>query len=71
MVRATGFEGSLERAMTSESETDFLTRRAREEYERAENAPDPAAYRAHLELARQYVQRLKVATRARPGTRVS
>ena len=32
----------------------YFLRRAREERDKAENAPDPRSYRLHLELAREY-----------------
>ncbi|RYG90212.1 MAG: hypothetical protein EON59_00355 [Alphaproteobacteria bacterium] len=47
--------------MDQESKAARLLRLAREEYDMAENAPDPAGYRGHLELARAYERRARLA----------
>ena len=44
--------------MNRESDIAYLQRRAGEERAKAENATDPASYRAHVELARAYERRL-------------
>lgn len=40
--------------MNRESNVAYFARRAREERERAENAPDPLRYRKHLDFAHAY-----------------
>lgn len=51
--------GQIGRFMPGEHETNYFARRAREEREKAENAPDPRSYRLHLELAREYETRAR------------
>jgi hypothetical protein len=43
--------------MPDEGGAEYFARRAREEREKAENASNPAIYKAHLELAREYERR--------------
>lgn len=45
------------------SDAAHFERLAREEYAKAETAPDPAGYRRHLELARAYARRARLAPR--------
>ncbi|MBY8821952.1 hypothetical protein [Sphingomonas colocasiae] len=44
--------------MILDNERGYLGWRARMERIRAQRAPDPAGYRAHIELARSYERRL-------------
>lgn len=53
--------------MPQEDGAEYFMRRAREERERAENAPGPASYRSHLELARLYEQRAVQQGRGHPA----
>lgn len=43
---------------------EYLERRVSEERQRAEEASEPSAYRAHIELAREYERRLADLSRA-------
>ena len=49
--------------MDRECDAAYLQRMAREEYGKAENAPDPVAYRRHIELARTFERRARLARR--------
>lgn len=53
--------------MTIEDDLDYLEKRAREEYELAEQALDGCARMRHEEMARMYEQRLIEARASRPG----
>jgi hypothetical protein len=44
--------------MNRESDVDYFARRAREEREKAANAPDPPRYRKHLDFAHAYERRV-------------
>lgn len=49
--------------MNRESDVDYFARRAREEREKAENAPDPPRYRKHLDFAYAYERRVAILCR--------
>jgi hypothetical protein len=49
--------------MNRESDLDYFARRAREEREKAENAPDPPRYRKHLDFAHAYERRVLILRR--------
>ena len=49
--------------MNRESDQAYFERRAREERDKAENAPDPMSYRLHLNFAREYERRVQAAYR--------
>jgi hypothetical protein len=49
----------LEMKMSTINDAEYLRERIKTEHALAERAQDPAAYRAHLELARAYESRLE------------
>ncbi len=55
--------------MNRESDRAYFARRAREERERAENAPDPPRYRKHLDFAHAYERRILILRREEPAAR--
>ena len=46
-------------SMSPDTEIAALRRKVTEEREKAQNAPDPAGYRRHTELARTYERQLR------------
>ena len=58
VAAASGEEGAAAPALVSESEFEFLTRRALEEARLAQLAPTPAAANAHRYLAAAYSEQL-------------
>lgn len=44
--------------MTEQQDIEYLSRRAEEERDKAENAGDPASYHAHTQFAREYERKV-------------